>query len=442
MLFLMLWILSCSSSPDEKDGPIDPEPTTPVKPVDPNPDPNPNPEVPELKPENYPDLMWIYDTTRWEHASYHGVAQFVWSNPEKTPESATLKVQAKEGVCTRTYLSLNLEPYQIYKFSADIRTDRVTGENGAVITIVDHWHIPTKDRVGTSGYETEYMVFQTPKDGKVKLCISLGLNGRQSTGTAYFKNLKVEKADFLIKESKYLRLQIRQDDAKRISQNAFNKWMDNLDKVYESYIDLIGEAPYAGEKIGILGVDQGIKAWGLAGNPIIITGNAIVPTLRAVEEKGDWSFGMMHEIGHDFNSGGDRYSNTTQYWNWEEEMFTNFRMYYAMEMLNASFIQDKLYVGTDAKNYYKSNAGGAYDKLFPKGEYSHDALMYTLIRIKEQIGWEPFKKTFRWLYSNERTLNSKWDKFNFFLDKLDEYSGFDTRSTYLEGELNLIKNKI
>jgi len=41
-------------------------------------------------------------------------------------------------------------------------------------------------------------------------------------------------------------------------------------------------------------------------------------------EHGDLSFAILHEIGHNFNLG-----NTS--WNWNDEMFANFRAYYAVE---------------------------------------------------------------------------------------------------------------
>ena len=38
----------------------------------------------------------------------------------------------------------------------------------------------------------------------------------------------------------------------------------------------------------------------------------------------DWCFGILHEIGHVFNIGDTS-------WNWNDEMFANFRMHYALE---------------------------------------------------------------------------------------------------------------
>ena len=151
----------------------------------------------------------------------------------------------------------------------------------------------------------------------------------------------------------------------------------------------------------------------------------------------------MHEIAHNFNaSNGYAIKGCNENWNWNEEMFANFRMYYAVEMLDGAFMQNKIYRGDEGKFFYKTDVGESYDKLFPVGKFSHDALMYTLIRIKDRIGWEPFKKIFRHLYGNKTDFDNDWDKFNYFLDMLTEYASFDVRTTYLEGELDTVQKHL
>lgn len=45
----------------------------------------------------------------------------------------------------------------------------------------------------------------------------------------------------------------------------------------------------------------------------------------------DWCFGILHEIGHVFNIGDTS-------WNWNDEMFANFRMHYALEKIMGKYI--------------------------------------------------------------------------------------------------------
>ncbi|MFB2120924.1 hypothetical protein [Parapedobacter sp. 2B3] len=400
----------------------------------------PKPDEKQLDPADYPGLLWIYDAADWKNNTYHGQADFAWSNTDATPEGLTLRVQATDEVVTRTYLPLALDADAIYRFSADVKVGNVTGANGATITIVDEWFMTSQDLVGTADFKPRSMVFQTPADGRVSLCLSLGLNSNRSSGTAYFKNLKLEKQDFFTLSSQHLRLRLRPEDAAVVSEEALTDWLAKLDRVYGAYTELIGGEPYGGEPITILAVDQNPRSWAYAGNPIIWHRVHVPASLRSVAQRSDWEFGIMHEIAHDFCAGGDRYPGTTAYWNWNDELFANFRMYYALDQLNGSFVQgDKLYTGTEAKSYYRSDGGDSYENAFLQGRFTHDALMYTLIRIQEAIGWEPFRQTFRWLHTHEHSLSSDWERFDFFLTKLQSYTEVDVRGTYPSGELAFIQ---
>lgn len=52
----------------------------------------------------------------------------------------------------------------------------------------------------------------------------------------------------------------------------------------------------------------------------------------------------MHEIGHNF---APYISGATYAWNWNEEIFANFRMFYALEKLNAKVITTASVVQAD-----------------------------------------------------------------------------------------------
>jgi len=93
----------------------------------------------------------------------------------------------------------------------------------------------------------------------------------------------------------------------------------------------------------------------------------------------------LHEIGHNFNLG-----NTS--WNWNDEMFANFRAYYAVEQLENLHLNNMgpmpvVYnypnirrEGTELKDYYSER----YNETMAQGEFHHDGLMYTLILAKEK----------------------------------------------------------
>ena len=361
-------------------------------------------------------------------------------NPETgTGASEYLKIQSENGADAQIYQTLKLKAGQIYRLSAEVKTEDVKGRHGAAICLRDTW-INSDLLTGTNDWQKRTLVFQVPDDGKADISFRLG----DASGTAYFRNAEIELLDYYTTTSKYLIFKTDKKNIAEVRPETIKEWLNNLDQVYEKYVELIGKKPYNGKKITILGVEQYPWGWAVAGNPILWHNRYISSSLKNVQEKGDWSFGIMHEIAHDFNA-SDAWAikGCNENWNWNEEMFANFRMYYAVEMLNSAFIQrDKVYRGEEAKLYYQSDAGESYDLLFPDGKFSHDALMYTLIRVKDKIGWEPFKKTFRRLYDHKTEMDDEWEKFNFFLDKLTEYSSFDVRTTYLAGDLETIRKHL
>ena len=378
----------------------------------------------------------------WRVGVRNGEGKVNWNPTTGIGSDEYLIIQSENGAVAQIYQTLQLEANQIYRLSADVKTTDVTGNHGATVCLRGSW-INSEKLIGTNDWVRKSIVFQTPENGEAVISFSLGFNGMPSAGTAYFNNPKIELLNYYTATSKYLTLKVDKSLIAGIRPATIKKWLENLDLVYEKYVELIGDKPYNGEKITILGVEQYPWGWAVAGNPILWHHPYINSTLKDVEEQGDWCFGIMHEIGHDFNSGsnfaGDRANGN---WNWNDEMFANFRMYYAVEKLNGAFIQrGKLYQGKEAALFYKSDVGESYDKLFPAGRFSHDALTYTFIRIKDKIGWEPFQKTFQWLNNNKTERTDDWTKFNFFLDKLTEYSSFDVRSTYLAGELDTVQRQ-
>ena len=99
-------------------------------------------------------------------------------------------------------------------------------------------------------------------------------------------------------------------------------------------------------------------------------------------EFGDWGFGIIHEIGHVFSQGN---ISGTGRWNWNDEIFANFRMSYALEACDGTMSQrDICYRGADVINYYKI----FYDETIGAGipKNNGDALHYTFLRIKERYG--------------------------------------------------------
>ena len=353
-----------------------------------------------------------------------------------------------------------LNPNTFYRITAKVKTQDVKEGRGAVLYLdvlgkdSDQPWNASKFLYGTNGWQEVYMDFVSDAKGETFVSCGLGFpggtyNGGKAKGTVWFDDVKIaptpQKALYK-RESKHIVLAV---DPKHITvdDKTVDEWLKALDKAYEAYKELLGVTPYGGAKIRILtspGLEPGY--WALAGNPILWNDNVDVKgLLQKFKTHKDWGFGILHEIGHTFSAGtavGEGYGA----WNWNDEIFANFRMSYALDKYEAVISQNTFYMG-DNIAYYKR----AYKKCVEKGNLdSGDAIHYTLMRIAEIYGWDVYKKAFHELY---RTPDSRLGKFDTDYDKFvclmkylsraaGEIVGYPVdvmRTCYTPKELDMIK---
>lgn len=351
-----------------------------------------------------------------------------------------------------------LKPGGYYRASAKVKTDMVTGGKGANICQEYLWSPASDGVVGSvNKWKTITVdVDDVPQSGEITLCLRLGNTAASSKGLVYFDDVKLMENDELyIRESKHLRLVIDKT-YKCITDEVIDQWLANLDKVYECYEELFsGMVPFEGKITTIRAAS--IDAWAYAGNPIKWNRNYIETTLAQVN-RGDWCFGLMHEIGHNF---APYINNATYTFDWNEELFANFRMFYALEKLNATVIttasipqpdgtyksQEKTYVGARLLDLYQSETDNCYERTIAAGRSVEmgNALCYKLIKIKEKYGWDLYKKAFADLYKiprneeEEKAMNN-WQKFEYFMSFLTKHAGENVMNTcFTPVELNTIK---
>lgn len=351
-----------------------------------------------------------------------------------------------------------LTPGGYYKATARVKTDMVTGGKGANLCL-DYLWAPSSE--GVYGSDTNWKTISldiddVPESGEITLCLRLGNTAASSTGLVYFDDVTLkENRDLYIRSSEHLRLVVPKDKVP-VSDAIIDEWLANLDKVYECYKELFGGlVPFDGE---ITTIRSGsIGAWAYAGNPIQWNEDYVYDALALVG-RGDWCFGLMHEIGHNF---APYITNSTYTWDWNEELFANFRMFYALEKLNAVVIttasvpqgdgtyvsQEKTYVGAELVQLYKSETDNCYDRTIAAGNAVEmgNALCYKFIQIKEKYGWDVYKKAFAELYTlprnqeEEKSMNH-WERFEYFLSFLTKHAGEDVHSCFSTLELNTIKS--
>jgi hypothetical protein len=371
-----------------------------------------------------------------------------WSTDAWTPSNSTFTWEQNAGINGSKCISINstgfndarwiqtlqLTPGKAYSLSAYVKGEGITADGsadiGANICVMNEWTVSeSAGSTGTFGWKKIYLEFIAPSSGSVTIGCRLGFYSNTMKGKVYFDDITITELERRSGTKIYLDLESNQWSAFTGTNDA--RWINHLDNAYNKYTELVGTTPFNGSNIGIMSAHIYSGWWAIAGNPIKWNQPYVRDGLVTSNADDDWSFGILHEIGHDFDVGG---------WNWDAEFWANTKMYYVLEQLGGKVSQNNTYyVGSQIENYYKTDASGSYDNTIANGTFSGDGLTYCFIRIKNAIGWEPFKQTFRYFTSSGANPSTAVGKFNLFLDKLTEYSGYNVRSTFLPGELYTIE---
>lgn len=365
-------------------------------------------------------------------------------------DSRCLSITASErtvdvGIAQR----IKVTPGKYYRISAKIKTIGVSGantESGAHLSINSIGGKKSRRVHGNTDWTTVSLDIE-PENEYIEIALKLGANCDDARGEAYFDNITISyNDDISIHESEHFIL-ITEKKLIPTSDDVVKGWLAKLDKIYDAYVELFsGRKPYNGNKIKIRSDE--INAWAYAGNPIQWNQNYIAETMMTVA-KGDWCFGIMHEIGHDFAPGNFNEFSATYAFDFNEEVFANWRMYYAIEKCNPTIITNgKTYIGKDIIGLYKSDTSNCYDKILAqhRSEEMGNALTYCLWRIREKYGWDVWINTWDEIYRiprneiKESEMN-QWEKFDYLMTMLSRHTpnGEDVRETFPSGELDVIK---
>lgn len=347
-----------------------------------------------------------------------------------------------------------LTPGEPYKATARIKTEGISGSGGAHISLDYLWAPTSKSVKGTQDWTTVTLEFE-PSADTVVLALRMGNSAADVRGVAYFDNVTLTyNTDLYQRESPAGHLKLVID--KRflsVSDQVIDTWLGHLDSVYEAYVDLFsGRRPHHEKTISIRSAR--ISAWAFAGNPIQWNENYIEQSLIKVS-KGDWCFGLMHEMGHDFAPGhffdeGKESSSLFYDWIWNEEVFANFRMYYALcTVEGCTILQDgvydtdeygryitdevgnkisvqKEYKGHDIIKMYKTDSSNCYDLTIASGNAVEmgNGICYVLAVIADTFGWQLWKDTYDELYKLKRgykTFDNDWQRIQFLFEHLDQH---------------------
>ena len=153
----------------------------------------------------------------------------------------------------------------------------------------------------------------------------------------------------------------------------------------------------------------------------------------------DLSFGMLHELGHMFDS--------QRGWNFESEAWTDLKLCYVLYKLTLDHKDTDGLVFGCASADYQPGTCFTYDTMAEGLDiHAHKGAMVTVygffaaarlfLLMAYDFGWDPFIKTFHWFQDNGYTANDfeRYERFTIFVEKLSEYSGKDIKKDYLTEE--------
>lgn len=322
-----------------------------------------------------------------------------------------------------------------YRISGWIKTKDVGSQaRGAAIRAVDGRDWP-QVKGSTDWTRVENVFFSGSRDVLV-LTAGLGEYFDRNVGTAWFDDIALEEIPTTIATSKYLLLALPTEIAGTFKDAS--AWLSRLDKVYEVYADMMGFRPYDGSGIK-LRIDYNLPYGAIAGKTIIV--NADLKQVADEVNKGGYQFGVVHEIGHDF----DEVREGVSYggWVWEAEFWATFKLTYAMETLKG-----KVFMSNEWYDYADPN-GKRLDNLYRKvGEekgtpaaapfsgdnwwINNDASLDRFLLLKKQIGWQPFIASLHELSSSGKIPGSREDRLNLFVGTLAKHTSFDVKG-FLKG---------
>lgn len=385
----------------------------------------------------------------------YGAGEIFYSETEGVDGSPCLGLKSNSTTAVDLIVAQvieGLDPDKTYRISAKVKVKNVSGF-GANICSGNGYCM--RSDIGIKGSSTVWETVNFDIDhapgGKALICLRLGYSGDASAGTVYFDDVTIsDQSELYVCEGEHIKISF---DKSKLSVSTGNivTWVSNLDKMYLAYKDLFsGRMPFEGNKLRVRGMAD-FGAWAWAGYPILWNSAYIASELKQIS-LGHWSFGIMHEMGHDFSSTTKSMSTGNTAFNFNEELFANFRMYLAMMKVPEATVFQTI----DGTEYKFSGAGIGemykitYDKTLGAGLQGAggDGIQYTFVRIAEKYGQELFKKTFDYLYklpANEGPVSgSSWDKFNFFLDSLNKFveEGENVRSTFSQNDLDLIQAEL
>jgi len=219
-------------------------------------------------------------------------------------------------------------------------------------------------------------------------------------------------------------------------------WISKLDLAYEAMTEMTaGEAESVRTPDGRITIieDPSVEGAAYAGNPIRIAPELLrVLIENAWNAKGDPGFGLIHELGHDFQFDFPGFM-LTEGESRVPEAFANLLLCYAYEKMQPPFILiDRGFNGfVDLENNFYIQRATNYlsgRRSFEEIKRNDDAFVGLLLLLRDEYGWKLYRDTFaaHRSLSREQIPTSEMEKLRLFVSFLSNAAGEDLRKRFSE----------
>jgi hypothetical protein len=374
----------------------------------------------------------------WNRGEWKPYSTFAWEPDTGRDGSGAVRITTDSATPNDAWWSQSVEltPNTPYNISGWIKGENITGgATGANVGVLDTWiHSDSAGSKGTFDWKQVSATFETDALGRVSIAPRLGFWVSTVSGTAWFDDLLLTADDFAPPlSSKHLSFDLERTDVAMATPETLDRWLQHLDAAYEAYIALVGEIPHGGEPQRVLSVRQYPGGWAVAGNPIRWMQEYIGSEISRVHNEDDWSFGILHELGHTFDLDGR--------WVFQAEFSANFKLYFVVTTLNGRVrFAGTLYEGIALRDPYEQ----IHQEAVATNSYDWNAMTFRFILLAEQLGWDAFKKTYRAFSALDPAdvPTTPSEKLEAFLDELSTQSGTDVEELIPAEELSWMRTHI
>ncbi len=359
----------------------------------------------------------------------------------------------------------NLDNNTRYYITAYIKTNNITTESGEETNNAGAsiW----ANTIGVSGFTSSKRIYGTTEYNQITLSV-YPTNGeirvlseiRNAKGEAYIDNIEISSKDAinLISNKGNILLKVDQDIINEIGKDNLQNWVENMQIAYDDLYELTTVRPETRNENGPIILDilltddekkEGAAAYSQKGGVIYAYKSSMMETFKEIIERDrEWIFGMLHELGHQFNF--------NQAWNFEQEAGTDFIIAYIAEKENLKTAPPE--VPDDVYEEIYNNGGTIIDIMEYLSEYygflgepslydgekykncSPFGNAYKFLLVKNEIGWDSIKKAYANIHKTygKNFEGTKLEQFDIWTNELTKQSGQEIKALFTTKEWNAL----